>query len=99
MERGQTPKILHLAPNSVFVPFPSPFFSYILSLSFYGSKDLGVTRLHTRDALILKHVRSLYLGASYTEAYYNYLPGIMSTTYVSLFHMYLFITIICIDMT
>ena len=70
MERGQTPKILRLAPNSVFVRFPPPFFIlyiYILSLSFYGSEALSVTRLHTRDALILKYVRSLYLGASYTE--------------------------------
>ena len=71
MEHGQTPKILCLVPNSLFVSFPPPFFllfSYILSLSFYGSKALSVTRLHTHDALIFKYVRSLYLGASYTEA-------------------------------
>ena len=55
MERGQTPEILRLAPNYVFVPFPPPFllllFIYILSLSFYGSEALSVTRLHTLDAL------------------------------------------------
>ena len=54
---------VRLLPSAFFL-----LFSYLLSPSFYGSKALSVTRLHTCDMLILKFVRSLYLGASYTEA-------------------------------
>ena len=35
MGRGQAPKILRLAPDSMFVPLLSPFFAYTLSLLFF----------------------------------------------------------------
>ena len=34
MERGQAPKILRLAPDSMFVSFLCPFFAYTLSVFF-----------------------------------------------------------------
>ena len=35
MERSQAPKILRLAPDSMFVPFLCPFFAYTLSVLFF----------------------------------------------------------------
>ena len=59
MERSQAPKILCLAPDSMFVSFLCPFFAYTLSvfflfLSFILSlafKGQLVPRLHIIDAL------------------------------------------------
>ena len=59
MERSQTPKILRLAPDSMFVSFLYPFFAHTLSVffSFFllfflkAFKGQLVPRLHTIDAL------------------------------------------------
>ena len=59
MERSQAPKILRLAPDSMFVSFLCPFFAYTLSVFFLflslfflkAFKGQLVPRLHTIDAL------------------------------------------------
>ena len=58
MERGQTPKILRLVRNSVFVPLPPPFyfkvisaFSFFLLFFLKAFKGQLVPRLHTIDTL------------------------------------------------
>ena len=100
MERGQTPKILCLAPNSFFVSFSLLFhyFSSLFDLSFFSLKAFVWLKPCTHDVHILKYVRPLYLGAS-TEAYCCYFLSIKLITYVRFPHMYLFFAIICIDMT
>ena len=102
MERGQTPKILCLAPNSLFVSlsllFPL-FFYFFLSFRFFFFSLKAFVRLNrTPTTHTILYVCQLYLGASCTEAYY-YFSSIKLTTYVSFPRMYLFFTIICIDMT
>ena len=102
MERGQTPKILCLAPDSLFVsfiPLVSIIYFPLFTFSFLSLKSSCVAKPYTFDAHILKYVRQLYLGASCIEAYYYYFPSIKLTTYVSFPHVYLFFTIICINMT
>ena len=70
MERGQTPEILRLAPNSVFVSLTLLF--QLCSLPFSFLDLLLFTQVfHTVriPGLLRPHyVCKLYLGASYTEA-------------------------------
>ena len=101
MERGQTPEILRLTPNSVFVSLPL-LFNYapplFLSRPFFSSHKVFHT-VRTPGLLQPHYVCKQYLGASYTEAKYNYFHGFLPVTYASFFHMCLFFTIICIGMT
>src|SRR3954470_16671791 len=100
MERSPTPKILRLAPYSVFISFLYPFFIHYLSyislllpfFSLTAFKGPFVPCLHTTDALSALIIsggffnRSLFIRAS-------------CPTHVLYFRMYLLFTIICIDMT
>ena len=72
-----------------FFPF-SPFFPSSHK-AFNTVRMLGSLRPH--------YVCKPYLGASYTEAKYNCFHGFLPITYAFFFHMCLFFTIICIDMT
>ena len=102
MERGQIPKILRLAPNSLFVSFSLLFpllFPLFSLFSFFSLKAFRTAQPCTCDIPIFKYVRELYPGASLTEAYYCYFLSIKLITYARFPHMYLFFTIICIDMT
>ena len=74
---------LHLFPFSPFFPSSHKAFNTV--------RMLGSLRPH--------HVHKPYLGASYTEAKYNYFHGFLPITYAFFSHMCLFFTITCIDMT
>ena len=93
MERGQTPKILCLAPDSMFVSFLCPFFTYFLSyISLLPLFSFIALKGSSSDVLLALikpggfFNRSLFIRAS-------------CPTHVSHFRMYLLFTIICIDMT
>ena len=88
----------------LFVRLLSPFyfhslFSSLFTFSFFSLKSSRAAKPYTYDAHILKYVRQLYLGASWTEACYYYFASIKLITCESFPHMYLVFAIICIDMT
>src|SRR3954467_9705433 len=73
MERSPTPKILRLAPNSVFVSFLCPFFIHCLSYISLLLPFFSLTTLRAHLCLVCtqltRYPRSLYPGASLIEAY------------------------------
>ena len=87
MERGQTPEILRLAPNSVFVSLPPPFLLCSLPLPFkiFFSSHKVFHTVRTPGSLRLHYMCKKYLGASYTEAKNNYVNGFLPITYAFLF--------------
>ena len=83
----------------LLLPIVPIAFSSLFAFSFFSLKAFRAAKPCTCDIHILKYVRPLYLGASWTEAYYCYFLSIKLITYVCFPHMYLFFAIICIDMT
>ena len=84
MERGQTSEILRLAPNSVFVSLPPPFlimFPPFSSLDLFPSSHKVLNTVRMLGSLRPHYVCKPYLGASYTEAKYNYFHGFLPITY------------------
>ena len=102
MERGQAPEILRLNTELSIRLLTTPFslcsspFSFLVL--FHSSHKL-LNTVRMLGSLRSHYVCKLYLGASYTEAKYNYFHGFLPITYAFFFHMCLFFTIICIDMT
>ena len=79
---------------------PQMFISRIsFCFFFFSLKAFVQLKPCTYDVHILKYVCPLYLEASSTEAYYCYFSSIKLITYARFARMYLFFTIICIDMT
>ena len=104
MECGQTPEILRLSVElSVRLLNPAPFnyapplFLSFLAFFLFSHNVFNTVRMF--GLLRPHHVCKPYLGASHTEAKTNYSNGFFPITYEFLFHMCLFFTIICIDMT
>ena len=73
MERSPSKKILRLAPDSVFVSFVYSFFYILVVLYFSPSPSFFLKSLKARLRTVRTHLtrypRSVYLGASLTEAY------------------------------
>ena len=89
MERGQTPKILRLVLNSVFVSLPpSPFLNYILSLSAFYIYSLKIFK-YALTAHASRAMHAQYTWGLLTQKL-NCLLGFMPTTYASLLRMCLF---------
>ena len=86
---------VRLLTPALSIMFP-PFFPFS---PFLPSSHKVLNTVWMLGSLRPLYVCSPYLGASYTEAKYNYFYGFLPTTYVPFFHMCLFFTIICIDMT
>ena len=82
-----------LTPSFLIMLPPSSF------LDLFSSSHKVFNRVRTPGSLRPHYVCKQYLGASYTEAKYNYFNGFLPITYAFFFHMCLFFTIICIDMT
>ena len=79
MERSTPTKILHLAPDFVFVSFLCPLFFIFFTLAvwhfspslyLFSPKPLGACMCIVRTYLT-RHPRSSYLGASLSEVYIN----------------------------
>ena len=97
MERGQTPKILCLAPDSSFVSFSPLLFPLFIFLSFdfyFLSYEALVRLNHTPTSHTILNM------------YVNYTWGLLVHKLTTIIfrassspHMYLFFAIICIDMT
>ena len=64
-----------------FLPPIFPLFFISLFVFIFSFKSFRAVRPYTPDAYVLKYVRLLYLGASWTEACYCYLPSIKLLTY------------------
>ena len=80
MERGQTLKILRLAPNSVFVSLTLLFqlcsLPFPFSIFFFSHTVFNIVRI---PWLFRSHyVCKLYLGASYAEAKYKLFSGLFA---------------------
>src|SRR4051812_18053150 len=93
MERNTSPKILRLAPDSVFVSFLCPLFTfihfYLLCLLLFSFLALKGSLSDALSALLKPggfFNRSLFIWVSHP-------------THASDFRMHLFFAIICIDMT
>ena len=71
----------------------------ITFLHLFPSSHKVLNTVRMLESLRPHYVCKQYLGASYTEAKNNYSKGLLPITCEFLFHMCLFFTIICIDMT
>ena len=85
---------VRLLTPSFLIMFPP--FSF---LDLFPSSHKVLNTVRMLGSLRPHYVCKPYLGASYTEAKYNYFNGFLPITYAFFFHMCLFFTIICIDMT
>ena len=85
---------VRLLTPSFLIMFPP--FSF---LDLFSSSHKVFNTVWMPGSLRPHYVCKQYLGASYMEVKYNYSNGFLPITYAFFFHMCLFFTIICIDMT
>ena len=76
---------VRLLTPSFLIMFPPFFF-----LDLFPSSHKVLNTVRTLGSLRPHYVCKPYLGASYTEAKYNYFNGFLPITYAFLFHMCLF---------
>ena len=65
----------------LLLPIVSIIFSSLFAFSVFSLKAFRTAQPCTCDIHIIKYVRPLYLGASWTEACYYYFPSIKLITY------------------